>query len=78
MTVAATAAVPVPAPAPPARAGGAEPAQAVDPVCGMTVAAADASHPLDHDGVTYYFCCTGCRRKFELDPAAYVVRETRC
>jgi len=51
---------------------------AVDPVCGMTVAATAASHPLVHDGVTYYFCCTGCRRKFELDPAAYVTRETRC
>jgi xanthine dehydrogenase accessory factor len=55
-----------------------EPAEAVDPVCGMTVAATAASHPLAHDGVTYYFCCTGCRRKFELDPAAYVTRETRC
>jgi xanthine dehydrogenase accessory factor len=54
------------------------PAEAVDPVCGMTVAATAASHPLTHDGVTYYFCCTGCRRKFELDPAAYVTRETRC
>jgi xanthine dehydrogenase accessory factor len=51
---------------------------AVDPVCGMTVAATAASRPLAHDGVTYYFCCTGCRRKFELDPAAYVTRETRC
>jgi xanthine dehydrogenase accessory factor len=49
-----------------------------DPVCGMTVAATAAGHPLAHDGVTYYFCCTGCRRKFELDPAAYVTRETRC
>jgi xanthine dehydrogenase accessory factor len=59
-------------------AGRTEPAEAVDPVCGMTVAATAASHPLAHDGVTYYFCCTGCRRKFELDPAAYVTRETRC
>ena len=59
-------------------AGRTEPAAAVDPVCGMTVAATAASHPLAHDGVTYYFCCTGCRRKFELDPAAYATRETRC
>src|SRR6185437_1521892 len=64
--------------APPAPAGRVESAEAVDPVCGMTVAATAASHPLVHDGVTYYFCCTGCRRKFELDPAAYVTRETRC
>jgi xanthine dehydrogenase accessory factor len=65
--------------APPAAATAARaPAEAVDPVCGMTVAATPASHPLARDGVTYYFCCTGCRRKFELDPAAYVTRETRC
>jgi xanthine dehydrogenase accessory factor len=62
----------------PPVAGRPEPAEAVDPVCGMTVAATAAGHPLAHDGVTYYFCCTGCRRKFELDPAAYVTRETRC
>ena len=55
-----------------------EPAEAVDPVCGMTVAAARAGHPLAHGGVTYYFCSTSCRRKFELDPAAYATRETRC
>src|SRR5580700_2305789 len=61
-----------------AGAGPAAPAQAIDPVCGMTVAATAASHPLAHDGVTYYFCCTNCRRKFELDPAAYATRETRC
>ena len=78
---AAGAAAPAPArtaPTPGAPAGQAEPAQAADPVCGMTVAATAASRPLAFDGVTYYFCCTGCRRKFELDPAAYVTRETRC
>jgi xanthine dehydrogenase accessory factor len=64
-------------PTAPAPAGEAEP-QAIDPVCGMTVAATAASNPLDRDGVTYYFCCTSCRRKFELDPAAYATRETRC
>ena len=62
----------------PEPGGQAEPAGAVDPVCGMTVAAARAGHPLAHDGVTYYFCSTSCRRKFELDPAAYATRETRC
>ena len=67
------------APTAPARqAGQAEPAEAADPVCGMTVAATTASRPLAHDGVTYYFCSASCRRKFELDPAAYATRETRC
>ena len=52
-------------------------AQAVDPVCGMTVDASPASYPLAHDGATYYFCTAGCRRTFEQDPAAYL-KESRC
>jgi xanthine dehydrogenase accessory factor len=59
-------------------AGQAEPAEAVDPVCGMTVTADSSGHPLEHEGVTYYFCCAGCRREFEKDPAANVKKETRC
>jgi xanthine dehydrogenase accessory factor len=61
-------------------AGGAAgaPAEATDPVCGMTVDATPASHPLEHDGQTYYFCMPGCRRKFEADPAAYTESESRC
>jgi len=40
------------------------PAEALDPVCGMTVRADSSSHPFEHDGVTYYFCCAGCRKSF--------------
>jgi xanthine dehydrogenase accessory factor len=54
------------------------PAEAVDPVCGMTVEADDSSYPLVHDGVTYYFCRAGCRRAFEAGPDAYVKKGTRC
>ena len=56
----------------------ATPAEAVNPVCGMTVVAGKSSYPLEHDGVTYYFCRAGCRRAFEADPAAYVKKGTRC
>jgi xanthine dehydrogenase accessory factor len=42
---------------------GARPAQAVDPVCGMTVAA--SGRPVTRDGVDYYFCSAGCRQAFE-------------
>ena len=45
-------------------------ATAVDPICGMTVAIAGAAHTAEHDGATYYFCCAGCRTRFEDDPAA--------
>jgi xanthine dehydrogenase accessory factor len=54
------------------------PAQATDPVCGMTVEAGPASYPLEHEGETYYFCAAGCRRRFQADPAAYVKKESRC
>jgi xanthine dehydrogenase accessory factor len=38
--------------------------QAVDPICGMTVAAATARHSAEVRGTMYYFCCAGCRSKF--------------
>jgi xanthine dehydrogenase accessory factor len=53
-------------------AGRRAPAEAVDPVCGMTVAAEASSHPAEHNGVTYYFCCVGCRDSFVADPHAYL------
>jgi xanthine dehydrogenase accessory factor len=52
-------------------------AEAIDPVCGMTVATA-AGRALRHDGTDYYFCCAGCRQAFEQDPGAYTRKETRC
>jgi xanthine dehydrogenase accessory factor len=52
----------------------AEPVTAVDPVCGMTVTADDSAHPLRYEGVTYCFCCAGCRRSFEKDPDAYLTK----
>ena len=42
-----------------------------DPVCGMTVSAA-APERASLDGQTYFFCCAGCRAKFEAAPRAYV------
>src|SRR5215208_273713 len=48
-------------------AGGAAvaaPAEAVDPVCGMTVAVAGAATAV-RDGVTWYFCSDGCHDQFE-------------
>jgi xanthine dehydrogenase accessory factor len=44
---------------------------AVDPVCGMSVAASDASPSAEHNGRAVYFCCDGCRNTFEQDPASY-------
>jgi xanthine dehydrogenase accessory factor len=55
-----------------------EPATAVDPVCGMTVAIEPDAQHTEHGGRTYYFCCAGCRAAFEKDPSSVLNRETRC
>jgi xanthine dehydrogenase accessory factor len=55
-----------------AARGAAAPGTAVDPVCGMTVAAVEATLHADVDGVRTWFCGEGCRRAFLADPAAYV------
>jgi len=52
-------------------------AEAVDPVCGMTVAPTASTLHLEHDSVTYYFCCAGCHRAFSDNPAAYIKAATR-
>lgn len=46
--------------------------EAVDPVCGMTVTADASGRPFEHEGVTFYFCCPGCRHVFATNPAAYL------
>ncbi|MGB8066053.1 MAG: heavy metal translocating P-type ATPase [Candidatus Sulfotelmatobacter sp.] len=43
-----------------------------DPVCGMNVNPDTAKHVHKHAGKNYYFCCAGCLKNFESDPAAYL------
>jgi xanthine dehydrogenase accessory factor len=47
----------------------------IDPVCGMAVNAVGAQHVEIREGVSYYFCCAGCRAKFRSDPAKYAVTQ---
>lgn len=42
-----------------------------DPVCGMTVTRS-SSHATQHEGMAYYFCCAGCKNKFDADPLKYL------
>lgn len=42
-----------------------KPKTAVDPICGMTVLAQQATPHLEHHGETVYFCCEGCKATFE-------------
>jgi len=53
-------------------AGTAQPAEAIDPICGMSVTIATAEHRSDFEGQTYYFCCAGCKHSFDKEPQHYV------
>jgi xanthine dehydrogenase accessory factor len=48
---------------------------AVDPICGMTVAAAAGTPSLEHGGETVYFCCEGCAAEFRARHERAVVTE---
>lgn len=54
------------------KVAAAPPGTAVDPVCGMTVATVETSLHLDHEGVRYWFCGTGCLRAFAADTGEYL------
>jgi P-type Cu+ transporter len=45
--------------------------EARDPICGMSVNKADAQHRSEYNGQAFYFCCGGCKTKFDADPARY-------
>ena len=45
---------------------------AKDPVCGMSVDPATATHKAEHGGSTYHFCSTGCHDKFVAEPARFL------
>jgi xanthine dehydrogenase accessory factor len=54
----------------------AQPAEAIDPVCGMTVQTEGAEHRIERNGQTFYFCCEGCKAAFEQDPNQYLDKPT--
>ena len=43
-------------------------AEAIDPVCGMSVNVDGARYVADYRGKRYYFCCAGCQHRFEKEP----------
>ncbi|MFP5376429.1 MAG: XdhC family protein [Acidimicrobiia bacterium] len=62
-----------PAPVAAAEVPGEPGSEALDPVCGMTVQVEGATPSAEHAGTTFWFCCAGCRRRFERDPDRYLV-----
>jgi xanthine dehydrogenase accessory factor len=43
----------------------------INPVCGVAVSTSNPMHIEKYEGVSYYFCCDGCRTTFLQDPAKY-------
>ena len=52
-----------------------EPAEALDPVCGMTVDIATSTLKSLHEGQTYHFCSVGCKHRFDEQPETYLVKD---
>ena len=46
-------------------------AQAIDPVCGMTVQVSQARYTSVYGDRTFYFCCVGCKEHFDGDTERY-------
>jgi YHS domain-containing protein len=49
---------------------------AKDPVCGMEVDEKTAAGKSEYQGITYYFCSSGCKRAFDKEPEKYVGGES--
>ena len=43
-----------------------------DPVCGMNVDPEKPGAKINQGGKSFYFCCSGCARKFEESPEKYL------
>jgi xanthine dehydrogenase accessory factor len=59
-------------PVPRAEAEAPAGAEAIDPVCGMTVRVADTHHRAQHAGRDFYFCAASCRERFRASPERYL------
>ena len=44
-----------------------------DPICGMMVTIGTARHKSEFQGNSFYFCCAGCKQKFDEQPDKYAV-----
>ncbi len=45
------------------------------PVSGEEFVVTADSPKVEHEGKTYYFCCSGCAKKFASDPAKYLTKK---
>jgi xanthine dehydrogenase accessory factor len=45
--------------------------EAKDPICGMIVDTSQGKYKSEYHGITFYFCCAGCKQRFEKEPEKY-------
>lgn len=45
------------------------------PVMGHEIEKSKAAGSMEYNGKTYYFCCAGCKEKFEADPEKYTKKK---
>ncbi len=43
-----------------------------NPVCGMPISKSMAKYTIEYEGQPIYFCCDGCKIKFDADPKKYM------
>lgn len=48
-----------------------EPSKVTDPVCGMSIDPASAAGRSTYGGHTFHFCSTGCKTRFDAEPAPF-------
>ncbi len=48
-----------------------EQSKARDPICGMSVETAGSKHCSEYASQMFYFCCAGCKSKFDAEPSRY-------
>jgi len=46
-----------------------------DPVCDMRISPKTAGGRVEYQNKEYYFCASGCQKKFQKDPEHYVTKE---
>jgi xanthine dehydrogenase accessory factor len=44
----------------------------INPVCGLPISKTMSKYVYEADGHLFYFCCDGCKNKFEADPQKYI------
>lgn len=52
-------------------------AEAIDPVCGMTVEIATARYVSEYNGAKYYFCARSCMNSFNREPEKYLAKSNQ-